>query len=769
MSPPFWESGGEHFAELENTMAKKTKTPSSSVNESAAASKDLSWQWPTSDLAGQALSYLVDSWQRSILFSDVMRRRGNICIEHEKAGQPPVLVFNYETVVDGRTLEQPVNYALVRIVPPAELPTDPAKRPLVVIDPRAGHGPGVAGSKIASEIGIALRSGHPCYFVMFFPKPCPGQTIESVTRAEAVFLEKVNELHPHAEGKPFVIGNCQGGWALMILAAVAPDLFGPILLAGSPVSYWAGVEGKNPMRYSGGLLGGSWLSSFASDVGNGVFDGSYLVRNFENLNPSNTLWSKQYNLYSKIDTEAERFLEFEKWWGGYFYLNKQEIEWIVQNLFVGNKLSANQVTSADGKTTVNLYNVRSPIVVFASWGDNITPPQQALNWIPDLYRSVDEIRAHEQTIIYCLHEKAGHLGIFVSAKVADREYTELITAVDLIDALPPGLYEAIIEDTRPDMPHLELIDGRYLVRFEMRTIEDILALGDGRAHERAFEVVKRVSEMNQGLYDTFLSPWVQAMPNDATAYWSRMLQPDRLQRYLCSDMNPLLWPLKAVAELVCEQRKPVSSDNHFLDLEGQVSERITDLLNTYRDFRDAWYERIFKAIYESPWLASMVGLKGGSAQQGAPKYEDLLRDELKRLKKLENESFIEQGELLDAAVRMLLYQDRDIQVVDERPFRMARQIIREAPAGERPTLAQLKQAFKRQWFVLLMDEERAINALPKLLPDRDRRALALELVYRIATARTGRLEDSQQARLRSIEEILGVSVSSDRAPAVAKI
>jgi hypothetical protein len=289
-------------------MSKKARTPSS-ADSAATASESLFWQLPTSDLAGQALSYLVDSWQRSLLFWNVMRRRGNICIEHEKAGQPPVLVFKYETVVDGRTLEQPANYALVRIVPPAEHPTDPVKRPLVVIDPRAGHGPGVAGSKIASEIGIALRSGHPCYFVMFFPKPCPGQTIESVAGAEAVFLEKVNELHPHAEGKPFVIGNCQGGWALMILAAVAPELFGPILLAGSPVSYWAGVEGKNPMRYSGGLLGGSWLSSFASDLGDGVFDGSYLVRNFENLNPSNTLWGKQYNLYSKIDTETERFLE----------------------------------------------------------------------------------------------------------------------------------------------------------------------------------------------------------------------------------------------------------------------------------------------------------------------------------------------------------------------------------------------------------------------------------------------------------------------------
>ena len=82
-----------------------------------------------------------------------------------------------------------------------------------MIDPRAGHGPGVGGSKIDSEIGIALSAGHPCYFVMFFPKPCPGQTIESVAPPQGIFLQKVIELHPDADGKPFVIGNCQGGWA----------------------------------------------------------------------------------------------------------------------------------------------------------------------------------------------------------------------------------------------------------------------------------------------------------------------------------------------------------------------------------------------------------------------------------------------------------------------------------------------------------------------------------------------------------------------------
>ena len=116
----------------------------------------------------------------------------------------------------------------------------------------------------------------------------------------------------------------------MMLAATHPDLCGPLIVAGSPLSYWAGVRGKNPMRYTGGLLGGSWLTALNSDLGNGKFDGAWLVQNFENLNPANTLWSKQYNLYAKIDTEAPRYLGFERWWGGHVVLTVDTIEQAIE-------------------------------------------------------------------------------------------------------------------------------------------------------------------------------------------------------------------------------------------------------------------------------------------------------------------------------------------------------------------------------------------------------------------------------------------------------
>src|SRR5204862_7188041 len=169
-----------------------------------------------------------------------------------------------------------------------------------------------------------------------------------------------------------VVGNCQAGWAIMMLAAIRPELFGPIIIAGSPLSYWAGVHGKNPMRYSGGLLGGSWLTAFAADLGHGKFDGAWLVQNFENLNPANTFWDKYYHLCANVDTEPPRFLEFERWWGGFYLMNRDEIEWITRNLFVGNKLWSGDVRAQHG-TAFDLREIKSPIILFASMGDNITP------------------------------------------------------------------------------------------------------------------------------------------------------------------------------------------------------------------------------------------------------------------------------------------------------------------------------------------------------------------------------------------------------------
>src|SRR4029453_19251644 len=215
----------------------------------------------------------------------------------------------------------------------------------------------------------------------------------------------------------------------------------------------------------------------------------WVVSNFENLTPANPYWTKSYNLYSKIDSEVPRYLEFEEWWGAHVMLNAGEMQAIADQLFIGNKLATAEIVSSDG-TTIDLRNIRTPIVVFCSKADNITPPPQALDWILDLYESVEDIRAHGQTIIYAIHESIGHLGIFVSGSVAKKEHDEFASNIDLIDVLPPGLYEAVMTPKDPNDPTADLIAGDYLVRFEGRDLDAIRAFGgNDLADERKFATV----------------------------------------------------------------------------------------------------------------------------------------------------------------------------------------------------------------------------------------------------------------------------------------
>ncbi|MGA7199857.1 DUF3141 domain-containing protein, partial [Roseiarcus sp.] len=535
---------------------------------------------------GAAAEYWTDAWQRTVLCLETLNERGNTALAQAAKEVPHVLTFQADVVLDGRRLERPVNYALVRIVPPPEVTIDPAKPPIIVVDPRAGHGPGIGGMKPDSEIGVALRAGHATYFIGFLPKPVPGQTIEDVCRAEAIFIAAVAARHPEAEGKPIIIANCQAGWQIMMTAAVRPDLAGVIMLAGAPLSYWAGVHGKNPMRYLGGSLGGTWLTALSGDLGAGIFDGANLVANFESLNPANTYWTKPYNVYSKVDSETERFLEFETWWGSPVLLNAGEMEWIADNLFVGNKLSTGELRTSEG-VRIDLRNIKSPIVCFCSWGDDITPPQQALDWVLDLYDDVSEIIVNGQTIVYSLHHSIGHLGIFVSGKVAAKEHREFVSCMEMIEATPPGLYEAVISDVGEETANRDLVDGKYLFRLEARTLDDIRAFGvNSPEDDKRFAAVARLSEINLGLYRTFAEPWVRAAVTEPMAEAMRAMHPHRLRFDLFSDRNPFMSAIKPMAEQVRANREPVGADNPLLAMEKQASSQITAALERWGEMRD---------------------------------------------------------------------------------------------------------------------------------------------------------------------------------------
>lgn len=549
------------------------------------------------DVMRDTLAYQRDFFERSILFWDTLRQRANNMIAHERAGKPPLLDFDYETLADARRFERPVNYALLRITriddDCVEDCIDAAKPPIVIVDPRAGHGPGIGGFKRDSEVGMALHEGYPVYFVSFFPEPCLGQTLADVLHALRRFVDDVIKRHP---GKPPVLyGNCQAGWAITLLSADCEGMVGTAVLNGSPLSYWAGESGANPMRIAGGLLGGVWSTHLLADLNDGRFDGAWLALNFENLKPE-AVWDKYANLFMHVDTERERFLEFERWWNGFYFLSREEIVAIVENLFIGNRLEEGKMRICDG-CVADLRRIRNPLVIFASYGDNITPPHQALGWIPVVYKDISDLKSAGQRIVYLTDPRAGHLGIFVSAKIARFEHRAILESLGEIATLAPGLYELKIDNPtgNPDCHKPE-----YSVRFEERRVEDLRF----DAPRVAFEQVRHISEVNEQLYKTMVSPFVRMASNPWTAATLEWLHPMRTSRYLLSEsFNPWMHGVAALARLIEQRRQPLPEDDANLRREREAIGLVSDAIEDGRKQRDSVEERVFQALYDIPSLA----------------------------------------------------------------------------------------------------------------------------------------------------------------------
>ncbi len=698
--------------------------------------------------------YVVDALQRSVLFLDLMRQRGNEEIEITSRPLATVLRFDHEVLMDGRSLPRPINYSLSRIVPPAGLEIDPHKRPVVVVDPRAGQGPGIGGFKAESEIGDALNAGHPVYFIGFGAMPVPGQQFLDIVEGQVKFFERVVELHPEAP-RPFAIGNCQAGYQTLMVAMLRPDLFGPCLVAGSPMSYWQGVHGKDPMLYSGGLLGGSWIAAMTSDLGNGKFDGTGLILNFDILNPANWLWGKQYEVYSNIDSGAERYLEFEKWWGDFILLNGGELQYLVDNLFIGDKLTRNELKSHDG-TVFDLRNVTSPIIVFTSTEDNISPPPQTLGWILDLYPDVEDIRTAGQTLVYCLSHKIGHLAIFVSAKVGAEQDEEFVQLMDIIDCLPPGLYEMVISPRPPDVPAAGFITGNWIARFETRSLDDIRALGrNSPEDDRAFAAVAKLSDVTLSAYRTLMQPMMRALGSQPAADLALALNPLRLSYTIFADKNPWMTGILSLAAGVSACRKPVAADNPFLAVQKQVSDQIISTLDAYRVARDQLSERMFFGIYGSPAVQAVLGLNKDSVVRPVPVTAPE-KIAIRRARAGAYTARLKAGGFNEALTRAVLYVTASEQMFDQRcalALNVARQQLMHL------SLAAFKVMVRDQFFVLQLEPERAVEALRSLVPEADARKKLLKELHTIVGA-GGPLIAAERDRLARLSLVLGKPVET---------
>ena len=234
---------------------------------------------------------------------------------------------------------------------------------------------------------------------------------------------------------------------------------------------------------------------------------------------------KHYHLYANADTEGRATWDSRNTGAAMCFLNDVEMQYIADKLFIGNQLSTAQLLTSDG-VRIDLRNIRSPILVFCSYGDDITPPAQALGWITDLYRDDRDLLSHDQTIVYATHDSIGHLGIFVSSAVGGKEHRKFASAIEQIELLPAGIFHATVKDAPP----APLLQDPHLLAIRRSGIDEVRAIVQPDAvSERRFAAAARVSEINLALYRSLLQPCVRAWATPPVAQALQALAPDARQ------------------------------------------------------------------------------------------------------------------------------------------------------------------------------------------------------------------------------------------------
>jgi hypothetical protein len=206
---------------------------------------------------------------------------------------------------------------------------------------------------------------------------------------------------------------------------------------------------------------------------------------------------------------------------------------------------------------------------------------------------------------------------------------------------------------------------------------------------------------------------------------------------------------------VREDRRPAAADNPLLALEKTVSSLITSGLENYGALRDAWTEWLFLTTYGSPALQAALGLEPAAAETGRRIERELVREADEAQVKAKLEDGFERGAPIDACIRALIYV-RLPEAADERGFNLARRLRAAQPEEGRRSAADLKQAVKDQFLLVTYDAERAIQALPQLLPPEPEKRQALWEAVQEVVAAPGPLSAESRRRLNYVETLFGV-------------
>jgi Protein of unknown function (DUF3141) len=221
-----------------------------------------------------------------------------------------------------------------------------------------------------------------------------------------------------------------------------------------------------------------------------------------------------------------------------------------------------------------------------------------------------------------------------------------------------------------------------------------------------------------------------------------------------------------MAEQVRQNRRPVPTDNPFLAMQEAASRQIVSALDSWREATEAFCERTFLAVYGLPSLQSAAGIDRASTAPLRRAAKSPLHHELLQKRIAELKSHIPIGGMREAVVRSLIYAGMARKAVDERGFETVRR-IRESH-GDIP-LSAFKAMVREQYFMLLIDRDAALAAIPSMLPpDAESRRTALDLIKQVLSSR-GELSAEDKQRLDEVARLFSAGREPAAAPTLAVV
>lgn len=212
--------------------------------------------------------------------------------------------------------------------------------------------------------------------------------------------------------------------------------------------------------------------------------------------------------------------------------------------------------------------------------------------------------------------------------------------------------------------------------------------------------------------------------------------------------------VKSLAEAVRADRTPVQPDNPLLAMEKAASSWITSCLESWGAMRDAMTEAFFLNAYGSRLLQAQVGL-AGAEETPRRAVRDLVREAAAAEHRANLEQKFEEGGLEEAALRALIYVRLPDGAFDERSFRMLKSVRERRKSNDRITPSQFRDMLNAQLQLLRLDEERAIEAVPRLLKGHEHNIAPAWSAMQQLVASPGALDREGQRRWARVEKLFG--------------